>query len=418
MSRPPLVFRPAPEPPPETGVSRGVTQPLSILAAPDANEPASPAVLSSIRTDAASRSVFEGDGEIPYKTQRRAPNGPGIFVVLLAVALVGVILGLTYLAVRRPSTLTAPFSSSRQSQQLAPSGQPPSQTVQTNTPVADTGQAQFVSRPSGAEVLIDGVARGKTPLKLSLPVGEHSLEIRGEAGSRTLPISIEAGLLVSQYVELNAAPTAATGRLDVTSDPVGAQVRVDGTMRGITPLTLDPIAVGDHNVALTRGSSTVYRSVKVSGGATVSVFAAMPVTPGAVGGFVAFEAPLELQVLEGGRLLGTTRAERLMVPTGRHEFELINAAAQFRTTVTVDVQAGRTLSHTVAAPNGSLSVNALPWAEVFIDGRSVGTTPLANLPVVIGSHEIVWRHPQLGERRRTIIVTAQEPVRVGQNFEP
>jgi PEGA domain len=72
----------------------------------------------------------------------------------------------------------------------------------------------------------------------------------------------------------------------------------------------------------------------------------------------------------------------------------------------------------VAAPNGSLSVNALPWAEVFIDGRSVGTTPLANLPVVIGSHEIVWRHPQLGERRRTIIVTAQEPVRVGQNFEP
>jgi hypothetical protein len=189
-------------------------------------------------------------------------------------------------------------------------------------------------------------------------------------------------------------------------------------LRGITPLTLDTVGVGDHSIVLTRGSSTVYRSVKVAGGATVSVVAAMPVTPGAVGGFVAFTAPLELQVLEGGRLLGTTRAERLMVPTGRHSFELVNAAAQFRTIVSVDVQAGQTSSHTVAAPNGSLSVNALPWAEVFIDGRSVGTTPLANLQIVIGSHELVWRHPELGERRRTIVVTAQEPVRVGLNFEP
>ena len=53
-------------------------------------------------------------------------------------------------------------------------------------------------------------------------------------------------------------------------------------------------------------------------------------------------------------------------------------------------------STTVSVPNGSLSINALPWADVWIDGRSVGTTPLGNLSVPVGIHEIVWRHPELG----------------------
>ena len=105
-----------------------------------------------------------------------------------------------------------------------------------------------------------------------------------------------------------------------------------------------------------------------------------------------------------------------MVPAGRHELELVSAAFQFRATLSVDVQAGKVAATTVPLPNGALSVNALPWAEVFVDGRSVGTTPLANLPVTIGGHEIVLRHPQLGERTRTVTITAQTPVRIGVDF--
>ncbi|PWT79784.1 MAG: hypothetical protein C5B57_13295 [Blastocatellia bacterium] len=58
----------------------------------------------------------------------------------------------------------------------------------------------------------------------------------------------------------------------------------------------------------------------------------------------------------------------------------------------------------------------MPWADVEIDGRPVGTTPLANISVAIGSHEIVWKHPQRGERRQTITVTARSPARVGIDF--
>ena len=70
------------------------------------------------------------------------------------------------------------------------------------------------------------------------------------------------------------------------------------------------------------------------------------------------------------------------------------------------------MTASVTIPNGSLSLNALPWANVTLDGKALtGTTPFANLDVPLGPHEIVWNHPQLGERRETVIVTAKAPVR-------
>jgi serine/threonine-protein kinase len=117
-------------------------------------------------------------------------------------------------------------------------------------------------------------------------------------------------------------------------------------------------------------------------------------------------------VYEDTTLLGTSRAERLMLPAGRHQLRLVASALNFETPVTVDVQAGRTVTTRVAVPNGTISLNALPWANVWVDGQAHGTTPIANMAIPIGSHEVIWRHPQLGERRQTIVVTAKSPVRL------
>jgi hypothetical protein len=70
----------------------------------------------------------------------------------------------------------------------------------------------------------------------------------------------------------------------------------------------------------------------------------------------------------------------------------------------VDVKPGQTVAVTVSPPNGRININAVPWAEVLIAGKSVGETPIGNLSIPLGEHEIVFRHPQLGEVRRTAIV--------------
>ncbi len=82
----------------------------------------------------------------------------------------------------------------------------------------------------------------------------------------------------------------------------------------------------------------------------------------------------------------------------------------------MDVLAGKTVSTTPPLPMGSVSINALPWADVTVDGHAVGSTPIGNLPLSIGRHDIVWRHPQLGERRQTVTVIADAVLRVGADF--
>jgi hypothetical protein len=401
MSGPLLSLRTGVEPKPDAEEPRANGAALTVVPPPAAHT-ADALPLNQFASESDPLSAFNTENEIRYKTQRRpVTKGPGALVVTIAVAVLTGILMAAYMAVRWPHS-----SSSAAGAAAA-------------APVA-TGQAQFDSRPSGADVLVDGIVRGRTPLKLSLPVGAHQLEIRSDAGTRTLPLAIEAGVLVQQYVELASAADSTVGRLDISSDPPGAQVRVDGVSRGVTPLTLSGVEAREHSVSLSRGTTTVLRTVRVTPGATASVVVSMgsaaAATPGAVGGFIELRTPFEMQVFEDGRLLGTTSTDRLMVPTGRHELELVSAPFQFRTSVAVTVEPGKVAAPAVSVPNGSLSVNALPWADVFVDGRPVGTTPLANLTVLVGNHEVIWRHPQLGERRQTVAVTAQTPVRVGVNF--
>jgi hypothetical protein len=208
-----------------------------------------------------------------------------------------------------------------------------------------------------------------------------------------------------------AAP--AQGRLEITSEPSGARVTIDGKPAGTTPLTAS-VPPGEHVVVITAGENSTRRTVNVTAGSTATLMAAMaPAAPaGATGGWLTVNSPMELQVFEGTTLIGTTRAARLMLPSGRHTLRLASASLAFETTITVEIQAGRTVTTSVAAPNGTLSLNALPWANVSLDGQSLGTTPFANLSVPVGTHEVIWRHPQLGERRQTIVVTAKTPVRL------
>jgi serine/threonine-protein kinase len=59
-----------------------------------------------------------------------------------------------------------------------------------------------------------------------------------------------------------------------------------------------------------------------------------------------------------------------------------------------------------------MSFNAIPWAEVWIDGQQVGETPLANVSVAIGTHDVLFRHPELGEKHVRSVVTPAAPAKV------
>lgn len=144
--------------------------------------------------------------------------------------------------------------------------------------------------------------------------------------------------------------------------------------------------------------------------------AAEPVTQGPRFGGLTISSPLDLQIFENGKLLGVSGG-RLAVNEGTHLFEFVNELTGFRYSQSVTVRSGKMTSLSIAVPKGRVSINAVPWAEVLIDGLAQGQTPLANVSLPIGPHEIVFRHPQLGERKQTVVVKVQEPAKVTQTFQ-
>jgi hypothetical protein len=230
-------------------------------------------------------------------------------------------------------------------------------------PPVPTGTLTVDTRPSGADVTIDGERRGTAPLSLTLPTGAHTLTVRRGGDERTVSLQIAANSALTEHIELM---TKENERLAALEAPPTTRT--------------EP--------ALPKDTSTA-----------------------PIGGWIALTAPFEVQVLERNEVVGTSATTKFMLASGRHDVVLSNDALGYRETRRLDVVPGKTTVVRVEGPKTSLSLNALPWAEVTLDGASLGQTPIANSVVTVGRHTVVYRHPDLGERTQTITATRQGPNR-------
>jgi serine/threonine protein kinase len=226
-----------------------------------------------------------------------------------------------------------------------------------------TGTLVVTTNPSGAEAFVDDVRRGNTPITLELLAGTHRIELRGLGDPRIIPVTIAPGQQIAQYVDLPVA--------------LPAEPRPE--------VTVTPPAPAEH---------------------------ATTETPATGPGWIAVNGKVEVQLFEDGHLLGTSTIERIMVPAGRHDLEIVNELIGYRGTRSVQVSPGKVTTVSVDLPKGSMAVNALPWAEVWMDGNKIGETPIGNFAVTVGSHDVVFKHPDFGERRETVLVTLKNPVRL------
>jgi hypothetical protein len=279
------------------------------------------------------------------------------------------------------------------------------------------GSLTIATQPAGSDVLIDGERRGVTPLTLAITPGAHTIVIRSGNDERVVPLTISPGAEVTQYYEMKAAePVALGGRLSVVTDPPGARVTVDGRPRGTSPLVVADLTAEDHKVSVTNDAGSVERTVAIAAGSTSSIMFSLPKVSGPVAGWLSIAAPFAVEVVENEDVLGASGASRIMLAAGRHDIVLTNRSLGYQESRRIEVAAGKTMVIQVDPPKVSVSVNARPWAEIVLDGASVGQTPLANLSVSIGPHEMVFRHPQLGERKQTIVVSAKGPNRIAADL--
>src|SRR5262245_11007205 len=101
---------------------------------------------------------------------------------------------------------------------------------------------------------------------------------------------------------------------------------------------------------------------------------------------------------------------------GSYALDIVNESLLYRDPLSFHINAVQVSAVRLNWPNGTLAINAVPWAEAFVDGMPVGETPIGSIQVPIGVHEIVLRHPDLGERRVTTTVTLGAPAKVGADL--
>jgi len=220
------------------------------------------------------------------------------------------------------------------------------------------------------------------------------------------------GILVTRHAPVNPTPVV------IESSQPGDVVVVNGRDAGRTPLQLN---VGD-DIKSVLVKSSASAGVALTGTDTPSakpdaVKGTTDVAPTRANfGGLRLKSPFEVKVFEGNEALGSSSGTITLSP-GVHQLDLVNNELDYRGHETVTVKAGQVARVTTTPPEGLISINAQPWANVSIDKKDVGETPLANVKVALGEHELVFRHPTLGERRQTVVVKAGAPTRVSVKFD-
>ncbi|HSL20472.1 MAG TPA: PEGA domain-containing protein, partial [Vicinamibacterales bacterium] len=269
------------------------------------------------------------------------------------------------------------------------------------------GTVVIESTPKGSEVFIDGKASGVTPVSLEVAAGRHELTLTRNGASHSWSVEVAAGARRVERLDWRALRQ--TGGIEVLTTKPGARVLVDGKAAGETPLVLTDLAPGRHVVVVQGPNGNVRRTVRVIGGETTKLDLAI------YSGWVVVAAPIELQIVENGRSIGVAGEGPVMLAAGPHKIDLVNEALGYRSTHELEITPGDE-ARLVVEPTGILNANAVPWAEVFLDGNRIGETPLANVVVPLGTHELVFRHPQHGERRVPLTITASAPAQAIVDF--
>jgi hypothetical protein len=200
---------------------------------------------------------------------------------------------------------------------------------------------------------------------------------------------------------------AAHGRLIIRATPPDAVATVNGRRYGPVPVTIDRLRPGTYRVRVERGAASLEQTVTLTAGESMSIL--LPLIDS---GWLDVRAPFDVQMYEDAQLLGTSSDGPVATKAGSHRLVLRNDAVGYEEAIVVQVDAGAMTRVRPAVPDGVLQVNAQPWANVFVDGQPVGETPLGTLRVALGSHEVRFEHPTLGQQVRQVVISARTPARI------
>ena len=296
------------------------------------------------------------------------------------------------------------------------------------------GYFEVTSNPQGADVLMDGMFAGETPVIVPVQaMSQNGSVIRVMMqGFQIWEQTYTQRPLKGEVIPVKAVlvPVSTVGSLKVTSSPSGAMVTIDNGKGQMTPWTYQNLPTGTHLVSLfLMGFEPFIRTVEIQPGQTNELVANMSIHSGS-GTLQITSEPGGAAAYVDGVYAGVTNLAVGNIPPGRHEVKITRAgnddyvawvSVENKVTTPVNV----VLKPVSAASGGSVVVTSEPpGASVFLDGKYYGITetgrPLEITNLSSGSHQVYVSSKNYEDYEAVAMVTPGgiTPITIQMNPSP
>ncbi len=287
------------------------------------------------------------------------------------------------------------------------------------------GSMVITSDPVGAEVYLDGIyvgttARGKSVELNNLIEGRYNVMIiaggyidwRGE-------IVVLPKMSQSFSIPLIAKP----GSMTISSEPSDADVYIDNNLMGQTPLTLNEVAEGEHDLRIVKETYKEFtRKVVVRSFQPTDVTVSLEVLPASL---VVRSEPSGASVYFMGRARGTTPVTLSNLAPGDVVLRLtLTNYDEWVSSYLLAPSERRDVDALLIRQVGLLSVSSIPdSAEVYLtlDGTSVresiGVTPIFNFKAPVGGYLFELEKKAFFSYRSTIRLRKDELAEISRVLE-
>jgi hypothetical protein len=296
--------------------------------------------------------------------------------------------------------------------------------AQTTCPQAKSGRKYKVkvdSAPAGATVYLGGKEcgpAGSTPWTGTIPAGSFTVVVELDGYQpASKPFTVKRSRAVQElFVPMikKADPPRIDVRADADKNLFGAQLFVDGELKGQVPMLVD-VEPGRHQVEIRKeGFETLTQWITAKENDKITLSPALREIAKAKYGTVIVEADVpDAEVyIDGNKHPDKTPAVINNVIEGIHVIEVrkepsapwkqtIQVKAAEQTKVRADLKAG------MGTGDGTISVlSNVSNAKVFLDGREVGVVPFDIKNVKPGEHVLEVKADGYTTREERVVINA------------
>jgi hypothetical protein len=235
-----------------------------------------------------------------------------------------------------------------------------------------TGLLLVDSNPQGADVVIDGISKGNTPLLLTdLPLGEYNLEFKSP---KQLPRTMTAELIDRTPVRAYAELVSNTAQLDVSSVPDGAEVRINGILAGETPIRIEEVQAGEADVKVSKRGYTPYQ-IRMLFEATkpYKVDAELTALPS---GLTVLSSPEGARIMIDNKVVGEAPITLSNLKEGPHEVSAsLEGHANMTKSIYLEPDINDSVEFAMEKNSGTLVIDTEPASvQIYVDGKLLATT--------------------------------------------